>query len=98
MRLDMEYIERRGLALDLSILVRTIPAVLVGKGPTSVSPWRRAVGAPIHLGAGEEIRFDQRVRSGRKIPSAALAVVLLLGRGRLDAAPLGAHAPVALDR
>lgn len=32
MRLDMEYIARRGFALDLKILVRTIPAVLSGKG------------------------------------------------------------------
>lgn len=32
MRLDMEYIERRGLLLDLKILVRTLPAVLSGEG------------------------------------------------------------------
>lgn len=32
MRLDMEYIARRGFALDLKILVRTIPAVLSGEG------------------------------------------------------------------
>lgn len=32
MRLDMEYVERRSLGLDMSILVRTIPAVLGGKG------------------------------------------------------------------
>jgi lipopolysaccharide/colanic/teichoic acid biosynthesis glycosyltransferase len=32
MRLDMEYVERRKFGLDLSILVRTIPAVLGGKG------------------------------------------------------------------
>jgi lipopolysaccharide/colanic/teichoic acid biosynthesis glycosyltransferase len=32
MRLDMEYIERRGLSLDLKILLQTVPAVLSGKG------------------------------------------------------------------
>jgi exopolysaccharide biosynthesis polyprenyl glycosylphosphotransferase len=32
MRLDMEYVERRGLALDLKILLRTVPAVLAGEG------------------------------------------------------------------
>lgn len=32
MRLDMEYIERRSLGLDLMILLRTIPAVLSGEG------------------------------------------------------------------
>jgi lipopolysaccharide/colanic/teichoic acid biosynthesis glycosyltransferase len=32
MRLDMEYIARRGFALDLKILIRTIPAVLSGEG------------------------------------------------------------------
>jgi lipopolysaccharide/colanic/teichoic acid biosynthesis glycosyltransferase len=32
MRLDMEYIERRGLSLDLKILLRTLPAVLSGEG------------------------------------------------------------------
>ena len=32
MRLDMEYIGRRSLALDLKILLRTIPAVLSGEG------------------------------------------------------------------
>lgn len=32
MRLDLEYIERRSLILDLSILLRTVPAVLSGKG------------------------------------------------------------------
>ena len=31
LRLDVEYVERRGLALDLLILVRTVPAVL-GRG------------------------------------------------------------------
>lgn len=32
MELDMEYIDRRSLLLDLSILLRTIPAVLVRRG------------------------------------------------------------------
>lgn len=32
MRLDMEYIDRQGLALDLAILIRTIPAVVSGEG------------------------------------------------------------------
>ena len=32
MRLDKEYVERRGFGLDMAILVRTIPAVLGGKG------------------------------------------------------------------
>jgi lipopolysaccharide/colanic/teichoic acid biosynthesis glycosyltransferase len=32
MRMDMEYIERRSLGLDLSIILRTVPAVLGGKG------------------------------------------------------------------
>jgi lipopolysaccharide/colanic/teichoic acid biosynthesis glycosyltransferase len=32
MRLDMEYVERRSLGLDVSIIARTIPAVLGGKG------------------------------------------------------------------
>lgn len=32
MRLDMEYVERRGLALDMKILLRTVPAVLAGEG------------------------------------------------------------------
>lgn len=32
MRLDMEYIERRSLSLDLMILLRTIPAVVSAKG------------------------------------------------------------------
>lgn len=32
MRLDMEYVERRGFTLDVKILARTIPAVLGGKG------------------------------------------------------------------
>jgi lipopolysaccharide/colanic/teichoic acid biosynthesis glycosyltransferase len=32
MRLDMEYITRRSFALDLNILIRTIPAVLSGEG------------------------------------------------------------------
>ena len=31
-RLDIEYIERRGFALDLSILVRTVLAVINGRG------------------------------------------------------------------
>ncbi|HEV8311082.1 MAG TPA: sugar transferase [Methylomirabilota bacterium] len=31
-RLDVEYIERQTLAMDLAILVRTIPAVISGKG------------------------------------------------------------------
>ena len=31
-RLDVQYIERQSLGLDLSILLRTIPAVLSGKG------------------------------------------------------------------
>ena len=32
MRLDMEYVDRRSLALDLRIMARTIPAVLIGEG------------------------------------------------------------------
>jgi lipopolysaccharide/colanic/teichoic acid biosynthesis glycosyltransferase len=32
MRLDMEYIERRGFLLDFKILLRTLPAVLSGEG------------------------------------------------------------------
>ena len=32
MRLDMEYIEHRSFRLDLMILLRTIPAVISGKG------------------------------------------------------------------
>ncbi len=32
MRLDMEYIERRSLGLDIKILLQTIPAVLTGRG------------------------------------------------------------------
>lgn len=32
MRLDLEYIDRWTLALDLALLVRTIPAVLLGRG------------------------------------------------------------------
>jgi len=32
MRLDMEYIARRSFALDLKILIRTVPAVLSGEG------------------------------------------------------------------
>jgi exopolysaccharide biosynthesis polyprenyl glycosylphosphotransferase len=32
MRMDLEYIDRRSFLLDLSILLRTIPAVLSGKG------------------------------------------------------------------
>jgi lipopolysaccharide/colanic/teichoic acid biosynthesis glycosyltransferase len=32
MRLDLEYIDRWSLALDLRILLRTIPAVLTGHG------------------------------------------------------------------
>ncbi len=32
MRLDMEYIRRQSLSLDLQILLRTIPAVLSGRG------------------------------------------------------------------
>jgi len=31
-RLDMHYVERRSLALDLAILARTIPAVLTARG------------------------------------------------------------------
>ena len=31
-RLDIEYIERRSLALDVAILVRTVAAVLTGRG------------------------------------------------------------------
>jgi lipopolysaccharide/colanic/teichoic acid biosynthesis glycosyltransferase len=31
-RLDLEYISRRSLALDLSLLIRTIPAVISGRG------------------------------------------------------------------
>ncbi len=31
-RLDLEYIARRNLALDLSLLVRTVPAVISGRG------------------------------------------------------------------
>jgi lipopolysaccharide/colanic/teichoic acid biosynthesis glycosyltransferase len=31
-RLDVDYVERRGLWLDLELLVRTIPAVLLGRG------------------------------------------------------------------
>jgi lipopolysaccharide/colanic/teichoic acid biosynthesis glycosyltransferase len=32
MRLDLEYVERRSLALDVQILLRTVPAVLSGRG------------------------------------------------------------------
>ena len=32
MRMDLEYIDRRSFRLDLSILLRTVPAVLSGKG------------------------------------------------------------------
>jgi lipopolysaccharide/colanic/teichoic acid biosynthesis glycosyltransferase len=32
MRMDLAYIDRRSLRLDLSILLRTVPAVLSGKG------------------------------------------------------------------
>jgi lipopolysaccharide/colanic/teichoic acid biosynthesis glycosyltransferase len=32
MRMDLEYVDRRSLSLDLSILLRTVPAVLSGKG------------------------------------------------------------------
>jgi lipopolysaccharide/colanic/teichoic acid biosynthesis glycosyltransferase len=32
MRLDMEYIRRQSFALDVKILLRTLPAVLAGKG------------------------------------------------------------------
>ena len=32
LRLDMGYLEKRGLALDLMILLRTVPVVLLGKG------------------------------------------------------------------
>jgi lipopolysaccharide/colanic/teichoic acid biosynthesis glycosyltransferase len=32
MQLDMQYVERRSFALDLSLILRTIPAVLGGKG------------------------------------------------------------------
>jgi lipopolysaccharide/colanic/teichoic acid biosynthesis glycosyltransferase len=32
MRLDVEYVQRRSLRLDLSILVRTLPAVIARKG------------------------------------------------------------------
>lgn len=32
MRLDMEYIDRRGFSLDLKILFQTLPAVLKGEG------------------------------------------------------------------
>lgn len=32
MRMDLEYIDRRSFAVDLSILLRTVPAVLSGKG------------------------------------------------------------------
>jgi lipopolysaccharide/colanic/teichoic acid biosynthesis glycosyltransferase len=31
-RLDLEYISRRSLALDVSLLIRTIPAVISGRG------------------------------------------------------------------
>jgi lipopolysaccharide/colanic/teichoic acid biosynthesis glycosyltransferase len=31
-KLDLDYIDRWSLALDLKILVRTIPAVLMGMG------------------------------------------------------------------
>ncbi len=32
MRLDCEYVERQSLALDLEILIKTVPAVLSMKG------------------------------------------------------------------
>ncbi|MFH0959067.1 MAG: sugar transferase, partial [Pseudomonadota bacterium] len=32
MKLDMEYIDHWSLALDLKILLKTIPAVLIGSG------------------------------------------------------------------
>jgi lipopolysaccharide/colanic/teichoic acid biosynthesis glycosyltransferase len=32
MRLDLDYIDNWSLRLDLSILLRTIPAVLLGRG------------------------------------------------------------------
>jgi len=32
MRLDLEYVDRLSLGLDLEILARTIPAVLSAKG------------------------------------------------------------------
>ena len=32
MKLDLEYIENRSFMLDLKILLKTIPAVLSGKG------------------------------------------------------------------
>ena len=31
-RLDLEYVDRRSLALDLTILARTIPVAILGKG------------------------------------------------------------------
>ena len=31
-RLDLEYVDRRSLALDLTILARTIPVAVLGKG------------------------------------------------------------------
>ncbi|HVS14496.1 MAG TPA: sugar transferase [Thermoanaerobaculia bacterium] len=34
MRLDLQYVERWSLWLDLKILVRTVPAVLLGRGAT----------------------------------------------------------------
>jgi lipopolysaccharide/colanic/teichoic acid biosynthesis glycosyltransferase len=32
MRLDLEYIRRQSLALDMNILIRTVPAVLSREG------------------------------------------------------------------
>jgi lipopolysaccharide/colanic/teichoic acid biosynthesis glycosyltransferase len=33
-RMDLEYIQRQSLALDLEILFQTLPAILSGKGAT----------------------------------------------------------------